>query len=446
MPDQIAFVVMPFDVKETGRTDPGVPAKIDFDALWARVYQPVLKDLGYYAVRADRDVGALIITEMIQRLAIADLVVADITLPNANVYYEVGVRHAAKKNGCVLVSADWARPVFDLAQIRQLRFPLEDGGVGPKAAAAAVRALEAGSKALIAGDSPVYAAVPGFPGNVKVDRISAFKQAVQGLRDFQGDVAAARLAPEAEQRDRVRQLLERYGDRPAVRDAVVLELLRLVRDHLGWQPLLDYLDTLPQALADHPLVMEQRLLALSEVGDVSGAAGQLQALIDRLGATSERQGLLGGRYKRLYRNAEATPRERRRYLTLAIEAYQRGMDLDLNDYYPSSNLPRLYRERGEPGDDQRAAEAETATLLACRAAIARDPDDEWGRPTLLGLAFERGDVPEAIRLRAEIEREGPVRWQLESTLADLEGSIDAQQDEGVRAALQAVLDQLRELL
>src|SRR4051794_12904212 len=163
MPDQIAFVVMPFDVKETGRTDANVPAKIDFDALWARVYQPVLQGLGYHAVRADRDVGALIITEMIQRLAIADLVVADITLPNANVYYEVGVRHAAKRNGCVLVSADWARPVFDLAQIRQLRFPLTDGGVGDEAAAAAVGALDGGVKALLAGDSPVYAAVPGFP-------------------------------------------------------------------------------------------------------------------------------------------------------------------------------------------------------------------------------------------------------------------------------------------
>src|SRR3954453_596314 len=141
MPDQIAFVVMPFDVKETGRTDAGVPAKIDFDAIWARVYQPVLHGLGYYAVRADRDVGALIINEMIQRLAIADLVVSDITLPNANVYYEVGVRHAAKKNGCVLVSADWARPVFALAQIRQLRFPLADGAIGTAAADAARAAL-----------------------------------------------------------------------------------------------------------------------------------------------------------------------------------------------------------------------------------------------------------------------------------------------------------------
>ena len=81
-------------------------------------------------MRADRDVGALIISEMIQRLALADLVVADVSLPNANVYYEIGVRHAAKRVGCVLIAADWAKPVFDLGQIRQLRFPLPDGTIG----------------------------------------------------------------------------------------------------------------------------------------------------------------------------------------------------------------------------------------------------------------------------------------------------------------------------
>ena len=111
MPDQIAFMVMPFGRKATGLTEKDAPADIDFDALWERVYQPILEERGYKAVRADRDAGALIISEMIQRLAIADLVVADITIANANVYYEVGVRHAAKEKGCVLVGAEWARPV-----------------------------------------------------------------------------------------------------------------------------------------------------------------------------------------------------------------------------------------------------------------------------------------------------------------------------------------------
>ena len=95
---------MPFNVKPTGIRRPDVPSEVDFDALWERVYRPVLADLGYTPVRADRDIGALVIAQMIQRLTLADLVVADLALPNGNVGYEIGIRHAAKPDGCVLVA------------------------------------------------------------------------------------------------------------------------------------------------------------------------------------------------------------------------------------------------------------------------------------------------------------------------------------------------------
>src|SRR5436190_11073356 len=183
MLDQIAFVVMPFSRKPTARTEPDVPSEVDFDALWERVHQPVLEQLGYQAVRADRDIGALIIAEMIQRLAIADLVVADITLSNANVYYEVGVRHAARKQGCVLVSADWSRTPFDLDQMRQLRFPLADGEVGVEAATRAREALAAGLQSLVDGISPVFEAVPGFPSATD-ERVTAFRDTVDQLAQF----------------------------------------------------------------------------------------------------------------------------------------------------------------------------------------------------------------------------------------------------------------------
>src|SRR5215211_263934 len=142
MPEPIAFVVMPFDTKPTGRSEPGVPTEVDFDELWHRVYLPVLTEMGYEAVRADRDVGALIISEMVQRLALADLVVADVTLPNANVYYEVGVRHAACKRACVLTAVTGAVMTFDIDQMPRLMYPLADGEVTDGAADAARAVLE----------------------------------------------------------------------------------------------------------------------------------------------------------------------------------------------------------------------------------------------------------------------------------------------------------------
>jgi hypothetical protein len=443
MPDPIAFMVMPFGRKPTGRTEKDVPSEVDFDALWERVYQPVLEGMGYHAVRADRDVGALIISQMIQRLAIADLVVADITLANANVYYEVGVRHAAMKLGCVLVSAEWARPVFDLQQMRQLRFPLPHGDVDEPVAEAARAALRHSVKALVDGPSPVFDAVPGFP-QPEMDRVTAFADAMGELSAFEADLRAVRAAPEWERPQRVRGLLERYAERPAVRQIVAVQLMHAVRDHLGWGALLGYLDRLPEPVRRLPLVLEQRALALGKLGDAPAAIGQLEALIAMHGETAERLGLLGGRYKSLYREAR-TPADRRRYLTRAIESYQRGMDVDLNEYYPASNLPRLYRERGAPGDERRAEEAEVAAVLACRAALANGVEDEWLRPTLLGLAFDRGDVLEAIRLRAEIEADGPGPWRLESILGDLRATVAAQPDDDTREALLGVVADLAAL-
>ena len=98
----ICFVVMPFGIKDTGATPPA-PARVDFDALWKLAIAPALDNLGYRAVRADQDLGPLIIKEMLERLYYSDIVVADVSIANANAYYEVGIRHAARTEGCVLI-------------------------------------------------------------------------------------------------------------------------------------------------------------------------------------------------------------------------------------------------------------------------------------------------------------------------------------------------------
>ena len=105
-------MVMPFGTKDT-RAQPPAPAKINFNSLWEKALYPALYDLGYQPVRADQDLGALIIQEMLERLYFSDLVVADLTIPNGNVYYEIGIRHAARQRGCVLISADWSGALFD---------------------------------------------------------------------------------------------------------------------------------------------------------------------------------------------------------------------------------------------------------------------------------------------------------------------------------------------
>lgn len=158
---------------------------------------------------------SLIITEMIQRLVLGDIVVAGLTLPNANVYYEIGVRHAARRTGCVLSAADWARPVFDLAQMRQVRFPLADGEITDSTAITARAHLADGLRRLIAGVSPVFDSLPDYPQETDQARLSAFADLAEELMSFDADVREAYLAPAADRRELALGVLARYGQKPA---------------------------------------------------------------------------------------------------------------------------------------------------------------------------------------------------------------------------------------
>lgn len=184
---------------------------------------------------------------------------------------------------------------------------------------------------------------------------------------------------------------------------------------------------------------------LETPGAAVKAAARLEMLIARYGESSERLGLLGGRYKQLA-NEASDEAEQHRYIDKAINCYERGMTADLNDYYPASNLPRLYRRRGTEGDERLAAEAEVITMAACQRALARKTADEWVRPTLLGLAFDRGDVAKAQQLLTEVAAEGPAAWEVETILSDLQGSVDRNADEKIRLQLNGVLIALKGLL
>jgi hypothetical protein len=122
------------------------------------------------------------------------------------------------------------------------------------------------------------------------------------------------------------------------------------------------------------------------------------------------------------------------------------MRLDLNDFYPTSNLARLYRSRGQDGDELKAVVAAMVTSAACQRSIDLRTDNEWTRNTLLGAAFDSGDVEKARALLPDIRKEGAVAWQLESTLKDLAVSLDLQHDPEVKRGLGEILEELREMV
>lgn len=444
----LCFMVMPYGRKPT-QAEPGTaPVEINFDALWDRAYVPVITALGYEPVRADQDTGSLIITQMLERLYFADLVLADMTIPNGNVYYEIGIRHAAKPNGCVLLGADWSRQLFDVAQMRTVRYPLPEGEITGDTAKGIRHAIARAIPPLAQVLSPMHQSIVGYPDAVQPETTTTMKDQMARLAAFQGQVRAVRDAPRVERMARAQALVEQCG-KGLMKSNVALTLLLLLRDSADtaadWGTVVTFINGLPWELRELVEVAEQLALAISHTGDHLRAIAGLQTLVTIAGPTPERLGLLGGRYKRLAKAATELA-DRPRMLAQAIDYYERGMELDLNEYYCASNLPGLYRQRNRKGDEERAQNVLRGVIAACQRARRRNAADPWLRRTLLCAAFDAADADEAEELVDAVEAEGPAAWQLSSVLANLKTSVAHVVDAGQRERLQFVVDRLEVLM
>jgi len=441
----LCFMIMPYGRRAT-QVEPSsnAPGEIDFNALWDRAFAPTIQSLGYDPVRADQDTGALIINQMIERLYFADLVLADMTIPNGNVYYEVGVRQAAKKTGCVLLAADWSKQLFDAAQLRTVRYPLSDGDVGKPAADAVIKAITGEIEKRRDGISPVYDSIKGYPDEVDEAAASTMKDVMIATAEFQGEIRAVRVLPHAARMARAKELVARYWKAPFT-PPIALALLLLMKDSAetpdDWSWIADFIGKLPASVAEQEEARELNAFALANAGRPIEAIAKLEALIASR-PTSERLGLLGGRYKRLYTKA-STPTEQMQYLARSIEAYERGMELDLNQYYCSSNLPRLYRARKHKGDDERALSVSKIVIAACERARKLGLADDWLQATLLSAAFDAHDCDKAEELAAEVASQGASAWQINSLLHDLNASVVLVEDKDTKDRLQAVLETLQ---
>jgi hypothetical protein len=230
--------------------------------------------------------------------------------------------------------------------------------------------------------------------------------------------------------------------------SVVLPICFMIRDHIGWAELSAYIDQLPTYLKDMPQLREQVALAQSKSGEHIDAIAGLKVLLSLQGESSERYGLIGGRFKKIALAAQKNHDSKAALAAIeqSIEAYERGMRLELGDYYCVSNLARLYRIRGEEGDENKAQFAQQLTTLMAQSAIDLNKANEWARPTLLGSAFDSQDsIAAAVALKGII-KEGPAKWKLETTISDLEISVRQITDLSLRIKFENILGQMKGLL
>jgi len=117
------FIVMPFGIKE----NPVTKQKIDFDAVYHRLLKPLVVDrLKLVCTRSDEVTDAgLIHRDMVDRLLKSDVVIADITTLNANVLYELGIRHTAKRTGTVILRQKEDPVPFNINGMRVISYDFD---------------------------------------------------------------------------------------------------------------------------------------------------------------------------------------------------------------------------------------------------------------------------------------------------------------------------------
>jgi len=87
---------------------------------------PAAEKHGFVVMRADQeDRAGIITTHIIQRLVGSELVIADLTGRNPNVFYELAVRHVTRKPLVQIIRAEEDIP-FDVQGMRTVKFELND--------------------------------------------------------------------------------------------------------------------------------------------------------------------------------------------------------------------------------------------------------------------------------------------------------------------------------
>jgi hypothetical protein len=148
------FIVRPFNVQDG----------FDFERLDSELIRPALQRL-----RADHEIEVFggpateitrqgnIRTDMFRLLITSDLVIADVSIHNANAFYELGIRHGLRDRHTVLIRAKTAhRHPFDLQTDRYFLYDRNNLGEGVEGLARTLRETLASQEK----DSPVFQLLP----------------------------------------------------------------------------------------------------------------------------------------------------------------------------------------------------------------------------------------------------------------------------------------------
>jgi hypothetical protein len=433
----LCFVLMPY---HTVRDDDGV--RIDFRSVYDRLIVPAITEAGMEPLRADEDPESRGIFQksMFERLVVCEFALADLSTGNANVYYELGVRHALRPYSTVLIFREGYRLPLDVAHGSAQPYPVGPNGEPEDVAGTKSRLvtrLRAARDARV--DSPVHQLITGLPVlEVDHERIDSFRMHADREERLRRRLEQARRAGLED----VRQVEADLGRTEDLALRPAIDLLVTYRSLSAWHDMKRVVRGLAKPVALVELVQQLFAWSLNRAGEDAEAEAVLNDLLERR-PSSETYGLLGRVYKDRWERARGAAR-RSGLLGLAIDAYVKGFESDWRDLYPGVNAVLLMSLGSPP--HERLAELLPVVSWASRRRLARqdrDPD-YWDHATDLALGVLTGD-----RVRADKELAcalAVVRdpFEPETTARDLSFVAEAMRARGEDATwVEHIVEELR---
>jgi 3',5'-cyclic AMP phosphodiesterase CpdA len=112
------FVITPFGTKNSVLSEHGTTL-IDFDHIYSSIIQPACSNIGLTVSRIDEiDSSGLISEQYLKAILEARIVVCDVSLPNGNVFYELGIRQAISPANTILIAHTGTILPFDISHQR----------------------------------------------------------------------------------------------------------------------------------------------------------------------------------------------------------------------------------------------------------------------------------------------------------------------------------------
>jgi tetratricopeptide (TPR) repeat protein len=423
----LLFVIMPFGKKTdfTGAYD------IDFDYIYTTAIKPAAVAADLEVIRADEErSGGIIHIPMFERLLLAEIVIADLTLLNANVFYELGVRHCARPRTTILIYAKENQLPFDVHMIRAIPYTLDKGVLSDESAAHLkgniTTRLEDAKCNLEATDSPLFQLISAFPGielpHEVTENFRDRARYIDSIRDKLKDTRC--LKDKTEAIEIMKGIEQSFGDFGLTHSEVLVDLLLSYRDVEAYSEMISLVDRLPKPISEAVTIREQYSFALNRrnnMGDRQKAIRMLIEVIDEQGNSPETCGLLGRIYKDSWTDAinRGDKVAESACLDEAITWYRRGFEADPRDYYPGINLVTLLLRKGTKEAQSEIKEVRPVVAFAVSRRGGINSRDYWDVATIIELSVIGLDWKTANRAaeKAIIRADAP--WNLDTTANNL---------------------------